>query len=1353
MADVRTGRKPFIQLTDVPPSYVTFGTNRVVVNPTETGLIFVPDTFLEDQDTPNSYVTFGTNRVVVNPGETGLIFVPDTFLEDQDTPNSYVGQASKYVKVNPGETGLIFDTYPLRSQNVATIAGQNDYTILIDASLGNLVVTLPSSLTFPRIIYNIKKIDSSAFTVTVTPILAQTIDGAANYVLTVPNQSVTIQSDNANWVVLLDDTFLKELDTPDSYVGQATNRVVVNPGETALIFVPDTFLEEQDTPNSYIGQAGNFVNVNPTETALQFVTPAIIAGAIGPFLTPEITNKGKQWIQHGDNVITLRNAQLDNNFRVKSTIFLPLGATDIGSPITYRGVSHAGSAKANSMAIVARPDTTTTVKVRLEGGFGYVGLGFIVGISSSSQRFDDIVDTQTTLTTGWTARQLPSGYSLNGYGFTSGGRVVASSGVTERVDDITTDFATVRANIIARDALSAFTINGYGFTTTGWDTVSATTLNITERFDDATNIQSPRAGEGANGFNSTGQFGLNNFGFVFGGSFANSLDGQSAFQNQRFDDVSNLWTIKMTVPTPRQLSTGYSLNGFGFASGGATAAGIQIGATERFDDTANLWVGRNNLATARSGLAGYSLNGYGFTSCGNSATFGAPANSGVTERYDDVADTQTTRAVGSVKRNVTGFATNEYFVEYNTENVSQFDEILNLGTMWIQHGDNVITLANRHSNLDFRSDLILQLPLGATSIADPITYRGPAHPRPLAITSRPDDPYIGFGFVSGGFVAAVSTVTEQFDDPTLVSTVKDTLQTARQGVTGYSFNGFGFTSCGNTATDAAPASSAVTERLDPIANVQIFRTSVNTGRSDLSSFALNELDGFSHGHVAGGWNSVAAAVSNLHDSFEDNTNTQTAKTVLNNAVDRAAGFVINEFGFVLGGAVKITGVLGGDLRSFNQRYDFIADSWTNMSALISSAYGMAGFAYGGLGYITGGSGDAVSTRPNTEIYSFAADSWSFGSGLNTARYLLAGYAIDGFGFSACGSTTIAGANSNVVERYDPVTTLWTARVPVPVLTARRNLAGYSNPLSNNTNGARLLVKLHGGYGFTSCGATVPGIVGTTQRFDDVTNVQTAAGVMADATAKFLLAGFSLNGLGFTDAGALKTGPLTGLRERFDDVINSQTARLADSPRANLSGYTINGFGFSTCGNTGGNVGTTVRFDDVTNTQAGRLDATPRDDIAGYGLNNFGFSSGGFIAATTGTTERFDDSANFHVDRTIITARRGLIGYSINGFGFSSCGNTTGGAGSTSGITERLDDIANVQSARSVATARSFLAGYSLNGFGFTSGGLNAASVKLSTVERFDDIANLHVARSGIVATNSLVGYATNEYFVNYSTMD
>lgn len=68
------------------------------------------------------------------------------------------------------------------SANVSPQAGS--YTLLIDATLANRTVTLPPSASHPGRIYIVKRTDSSAFTVTVVPSGADTIDGGASSALT-----------------------------------------------------------------------------------------------------------------------------------------------------------------------------------------------------------------------------------------------------------------------------------------------------------------------------------------------------------------------------------------------------------------------------------------------------------------------------------------------------------------------------------------------------------------------------------------------------------------------------------------------------------------------------------------------------------------------------------------------------------------------------------------------------------------------------------------------------------------------------------------------------------------------------------------------------------------------------------------------------------------------------------------------------------------------------------------------------------------------------------------------------------------------------------------------------------------
>ena len=77
-----------------------------------------------------------------------------------------------------------------------------DYTILCNASGGSFTVTLPTVASHTNRIYNIKKIDSSANTVTVDGNASETIDDSTTAVLTTQYESITIQSDGSEWWII-----------------------------------------------------------------------------------------------------------------------------------------------------------------------------------------------------------------------------------------------------------------------------------------------------------------------------------------------------------------------------------------------------------------------------------------------------------------------------------------------------------------------------------------------------------------------------------------------------------------------------------------------------------------------------------------------------------------------------------------------------------------------------------------------------------------------------------------------------------------------------------------------------------------------------------------------------------------------------------------------------------------------------------------------------------------------------------------------------------------------------------------------------------------------------------------------
>jgi hypothetical protein len=87
-----------------------------------------------------------------------------------------------------------------------TVLDETYYTVAVDATAGNITITLPDTATtgVPGRVYNVKKVDVSANTVTIQRAGADLIDGAATQVLTVQYQSRTVHARTAGgaWDVI-----------------------------------------------------------------------------------------------------------------------------------------------------------------------------------------------------------------------------------------------------------------------------------------------------------------------------------------------------------------------------------------------------------------------------------------------------------------------------------------------------------------------------------------------------------------------------------------------------------------------------------------------------------------------------------------------------------------------------------------------------------------------------------------------------------------------------------------------------------------------------------------------------------------------------------------------------------------------------------------------------------------------------------------------------------------------------------------------------------------------------------------------------------------------------------------------
>lgn len=93
-------------------------------------------------------------------------------------------------------------TAGLTTKTANYTATSNDYTIVCNATSGNITITLPAAASNTGKIYNIKKVDVSANTVTIDATASETIDGVTTKVISVQFVSVQIQSDGTQWWIL-----------------------------------------------------------------------------------------------------------------------------------------------------------------------------------------------------------------------------------------------------------------------------------------------------------------------------------------------------------------------------------------------------------------------------------------------------------------------------------------------------------------------------------------------------------------------------------------------------------------------------------------------------------------------------------------------------------------------------------------------------------------------------------------------------------------------------------------------------------------------------------------------------------------------------------------------------------------------------------------------------------------------------------------------------------------------------------------------------------------------------------------------------------------------------------------------
>ncbi len=254
---------------------------------------------------------------------------------------------------------------------------------------------------------------------------------------------------------------------------------------------------------------------------------------------------------------------------------------------------------------------------------------------------------------------------------------------------------------------------------------------------------------------------------------------------EKYDDVANTWTVKLSKVAPNSRSAGFSLNSYGYSVGGTT----DTNEVEKYDNVLNTWTVKTDLNTGRSKIVGFQLNGYGYAVGGSFEQ--------TTEKYDDVLNTWTAKSlINTGTDGSAGFSLNSY--GYYT---GGFDNVTTTQT-YDDISDTWTTKATLNTGREYLSGFMLN----------------------------------SYGYVAGGYATDYSNVTEKYDDISNTWTNKATLNTAREFITGFSFNGYGYTASGYNGNY-----KTTTEKYDDVLNTWTAKTGLGTVMASSCGFSLGNL--------------------------------------------------------------------------------------------------------------------------------------------------------------------------------------------------------------------------------------------------------------------------------------------------------------------------------------------------------------------------------------------------------------------------------------------------------------------------------------------------------------------------------
>lgn len=193
------GRIEFHTTTNGTDGFTTLGgatTERMRI--TNAGLVGI------GTSTPSALLSVGASSQfqVDSSGNLARINnIPYTFPSAQGAAGTILTNDG-YGALSWAENAAQATSAPISTKSSNYTMTTADGTILVDATSGNITVTLPTAASAVESIFTIKKKDVTFHTVTVDANGAELIDGAATYVLSTQYEAIKIQSDGSAWWII-----------------------------------------------------------------------------------------------------------------------------------------------------------------------------------------------------------------------------------------------------------------------------------------------------------------------------------------------------------------------------------------------------------------------------------------------------------------------------------------------------------------------------------------------------------------------------------------------------------------------------------------------------------------------------------------------------------------------------------------------------------------------------------------------------------------------------------------------------------------------------------------------------------------------------------------------------------------------------------------------------------------------------------------------------------------------------------------------------------------------------------------------------------------------------------------------